>query len=310
MGLLKQRAQVVCEQEGTEGTAETLEGADAFLAFDPHFEPVIEAHERNPVRTALSPHGSVFGKRSARMTFQVELVGTSAGAGNAIHYSDAIKACGVGETLVGGTSATYKPISTSIPSVTLAMYLDGKIYKMWGARGTARLLLEAGKPGLLDMEFVGADFSEDDGALLTSGVSYESAKPPTFQSASFTIDSYSAIISRLELDMGNTLALRPSANASSGNFSCQIADRRPTVSFDPENVLVATEDFLGNWRSGSEMALSSSFGATAGNTMGVTAPKVQYQTATMSDRDGISVFELVGLCCLNSGNDEWQIAIT
>jgi len=307
--MLIQRAQVAVEIEDTEGTAEDLVGADVFLAFNPAFEPIIEAHERDPVRSSLSPHGSVFGKRSARMTFDVELVGTAA-AGSAIHFADALKACGVGETLVGGTSATYKPASSSIPSVTLALYMDGKIYKMWGARGTAKLLLEAGKAGIISFEFLGADFSEADGALLSDGVSYNSVKPPTFQSASLTVDSYAAIVSRLEIDLGNALSLRQDANTSSGHKSAVITNRRPTIGFDPENVLVATEDFLGNWRSGTEMAFTTTIGSVAGNTIAVTAPKVQYQEAKLGDREGVSMVDLLGLCCLNSGDDEWQIAIT
>lgn len=309
MALLIQRSQIVCELEAVEGTAETLEGADAFLGFNPAFEPIIDAHERDPVRSVLSPHGSVFGKRSARMTFDVELVGMAA-AGSAIHYADALKACGVGETLVADTSATYKPASSSVSSATLAMYLDGKIYKMWGARGTARLSLEAGKPGIMSFEFIGADFSEADGALLSSGVSYNSVKPPTFQSASLTIDSYAALVSRVDLDLANALTLREDANASSGHKSAVITNRKPMLSFDPENVLVATEDFLGNWRSGSEMAFTATLGSATGNTIALTAPKVQYQTAGMGDREGVSVLDLAGLCCLSSGDDEWQIQIT
>jgi len=307
--MLKQLAQIACKIEAEEGTAETLEGADVFLAFDPHFEPVIEAHERDPVRSVLSPHPSAFGKRSGKITFKVELVGTEA-AGSAIHYSDALKACGVSETLVAETSATYKPASDSIPSVTMAMYMDGKIYKIWGAKGTAKLLLEAGKPGILEMEFTGADFSETDGALLSDGVSYNAIMPPTFQGATLTIDSYAAIVSKVEIDLGNAIALRPDANASSGHKSAVITNRKPTMSFDPENVLVATEDFLGNWRNGAEMAFSAVIGSVAGNIITITAPKDQYQSITMSDRDGISVVEASGLLCLSSGDDEWQIAIT
>jgi len=306
--MLTQRSQVACEIEGTEGTAETLEAADAFLVFNPQFTPSIEPHERNPARSSLSPHPSVFGMRSAKMSFDVELVGGAA-AGDAIHYSDAFKACGVAETLVGGTSATYLPASSSIPSVTIAMYIDGKIYKMWGARGTAKLALEAGKPGIISFEFTGADWSEVDGAML-SGVSYNTTLPPTFQNVSLTIDSYSALVSKLDIDLGNNVQLRPDANSESGNKSAVITDRKPMMSFDPENVLVATEDFLGNWRSGSEMALAATLGSVAGNTIALSAPKVQYQAINMTDRNGISALEISALLCLSSGDDEWQIQIT
>ncbi|MFH1984847.1 MAG: phage tail tube protein [Pseudomonadota bacterium] len=308
MTLLKQRCQIACEIEAEEGTVETLEGVDVFLAFNPRFKPNIEAHERDPVRSSLSPHPSVFGKRSATLGFDVELVGGTAGA--AIHYSDALKACGVGETLVTVTSATYKPASASVPSVTLGMYMDGKSYTVRGARGTAKLLLEAGKPGILSMDFTGADFTEADTALLTTGVSLSAVIPPAFQGATLTIDAYAATISKLEIDLGNTIALREDANSTSGHKSAAITNRRPKMSFDPENALVASEDYLGNWRSGALMALSTVMGTGAGNVITITAPKVQYQDVSMVDRDGISVFEISGLLCLNAGDDEWSIAIT
>ena len=308
MTILKQRCQVACEIEAEEGTVETLEGADVFLAFNPRFKPSIEAFPRDPVRSSLSPHPSVFGKRSATLGFDVELVGGTAGA--AIHFSDALKACGVGETLVAVTSATYKPASASVPSVTLGMYIDGKSYTIKGARGTAKLLLEAGKPGVLSMDFTGADFTEADAALLTTGVVLSSIIPPAFQGATFTIDAYAAVLSKLEIDFGNQVALRQSINAASGHISAAITNRRPKMSFDPENVLVATEDFLGNWRSGALMALSTVLGTGAGKIITIAAPQVQYQDVSMVDRDGISVFEISGLLCLSAGDDEWSIAIT
>ena len=316
MSILMQRCPVAAEAEAAEGTAETIVDADVFLAFNPRFEPIIEAHERNPVRGYLSPYPSVFGRRQARMMFDAELAG--AGAGESIGSSntgsnqglaDALKSCGVSEALVASTSATYKPVSSSIISTTLQMFLDGKIYKMWGARGTARILLEVGKGGIISFEFIGADWSEADGALPAAPV-YTTVQPPTFQGASLTIDSYAALVSRVEIDLGNSLAVRADANAASGNKSVVITDRKPKISFDPENVLVATEDFLGNWRNGTQMAFTTTLGAAAGNTIAVTAPKVQYQEGRMADRDGISIFELMGLLCINSGDDEWQIAIT
>jgi len=248
------------------------------------------------------------GARQASLSFDVELVGTAT-AGLTVEYADALKACGVGEALVGSTSATYTPASSSVPSVTLGWYLDGKRHLMWGCRGNARIELVAGKPGIIHFEFTGADFSETDTALL-SGVTYGATKPPVFMGATFTVDTYAAVLNNLSLDLGNTVALRPSIAASSGFVSAMITNREPVITIDPENVLVATKDYLGTWRLGTEIALSSAHGATAGNIFTITAPKLQYQGITMADREGIATLEATALCCVNSGDDEWQIAIT
>ena len=306
--MIIQRCQVACEVEAAEGTMEVIVVADMFMASNPKFDPTITPHERNPVAASLSPYPSVFGSRSAKMSFDVELVGTAA-AGSAIDYSDALRACGVSETLVAITSATYKPASASIPSVTLAMYLDGKIYRAWGARAdSAKLVLESGKAGILSLSFLCADFSEADGVLLAP--TYTAIRPPTFQTAALTIGAYAAIVNKLTLDFGLKTTLRKDANAASGHKSAVITNRQPKLSFDPENVLVATEDFLGKWRSGTTMAFTTAIGSVAGNTITITAPVVQYQKATMGEREGVSTLEMEGLCCINAGDDEWQIAIT
>ncbi len=306
--MLTKRAQVLCEIEAVEGTAETLEDADAFLAFDPKFDPDIQMHERNPVASSMSPFASLPGARLARLTFSAELVGPGT-AGDPIHISDVLKACGVSETLVAVTSATYKPASASVPSATLGWYMDGKQHTMWGARGTARLLLEAGKPGIFFFDFLGADFSVIDGALATSP-SYEANLAPTFQGASLTIDSFAALISMLEIDFGNVLTLRPDVNAASGHKSAVITGHKPVFKFDPEEALVSAEDFFGNWRSGSQMAFTTSIGTGAGKVITITAPKVQFQAISPGEREGQAALDIIALLARDSGDDEWQIAIT
>jgi len=306
--MLSKRCQIAAEIEASEGVAETLEAADAFLAFNPKFTPAIDMHKRSPARTSMSPYPSLPGARSAKISFDVELVGTSS-AGNPIHFSDVLRACGVDETLVAGTSATYSPASDAIPSATIAMYMDGKIYKLWGARGSAKLALDAGKPGIFSFEFTGADFSDVDGNFL-AGISLNSVLPPVFMNAGMTIDAYAATISKVGIDLGNAVALRKDANSVSGHKSAVVSGKDSTISFDPENVLVATEDFMGNWRDGSQMAFATTLGSAAGNTISITAPKVQYQGVTMGERDGVSTLDISGLLTADAGDDEWQIQIT
>ncbi|MDA3832603.1 MAG: hypothetical protein PF495_04325 [Spirochaetales bacterium] len=314
--MLTIKCQIAAEIEAIEGAAETLLAADVFLAFNPSFTPEIEIHARNPVRSVLSPYPSVPGARSAKMSFDVELVGTAA-AGDAVHFSDILQACGVDETLVAYAAgppevfptAIYTPASTAIPSVSLAMYLDGKIYKLWGARGTCRLILEDGKPGIFSFEFTGADFTDLDGALL-AGTTLSTIIPPIFTDASLTIDAYAAVLSKIEIDLANTVALRKDANSPSGHKSAVITGKAASMTLDPENVLVATEDFMGNWRSGAQMAFSAAIGVTAGNIITITAPKVQYQGVGMGDRDGQSTLDITALLAADAGDDEWSIAIT
>ncbi|HDM08698.1 MAG TPA: hypothetical protein ENF97_01065, partial [Candidatus Omnitrophica bacterium] len=263
MTILAARTQLAAKLEVTEGTAETLSASDALLIANPEFRPAFEIGERENVSASLSQFSSVPGKRSAVIEFDVELKGSGT-PGTPPALGKLLKACGFGETVVENTSVTYKPASANISSITMALYMDGVIKKIWGARGNVSLRLEGGLIGILHFVFTGADFSVEDGDLL-SGVDYEDTVPPAFLNANFTIDSYAALISRLEIDMGNEVALRSDVNRESGYKAAIITRRKPVLTFDPEMVTVATYDFYGKLREGSEGNLNVQIGTSAGN---------------------------------------------
>lgn len=307
--MIIKRAQLAAKAEGTEGTAEVLAGADAFLAMNINDNPDIETHVRNNVSASLSPFSKVPGARKGAIEFDVELKGSGT-AGTAPAIGKLLKACGFGETVVAVTSVTYLPASTGVGSMTLALYNDGIIYKIWGARGNVSLKLEKGKPGMLHFLFTGADFSVADGAMLSTGISYETTKPQPFLAAALTIDSYAALMGSLEFNMNNELALRDDVNTSSGHKSAVISGRLPTLSIDPEMVLVATYDFYGKWRSGIEGPLTTVVTGSAGNICTITAPKVQYIGVKKADKSGL---RSLGIDCQlnrNAGDDEISIAFT
>ncbi|MBN2060701.1 MAG: hypothetical protein JW882_09835 [Deltaproteobacteria bacterium] len=306
--MLIERAQIAAKLESEEGTAETLTNAEALLVFNPKFNPEIEQFRRNPVRSTLSQLASVSGKRRATLEFDVELKGSGT-KGTPPEYGDLLKACKMSETIVAVTSVTYAPASSGDSSITLALYEDGVCYKMWGARGDMSLKLKAGEPVMIHFVFTAADFSVTDVALLT-GCSYDATIPQPFMNASFQVSSYSAIVENLDLALKNKVALRPSANAASGHLSAVITNREPGGSLDPEMVLVATEDFFGDWRSGTTGALTATIGSVAGNIATITAPAVRYTGISPADREGIRTLGLDFDLAMSSGDDELSIALT
>ncbi len=327
--MLTQLSQVGCKLEGTEGTdvfgaGTAPAGADIFLAFNPKFTPSVDMNKRNPVRSTLSPFYSVPGNRSAKMSFDVEIVGGmaagspigSSNAGANIGLASAFIACGIQQTLVVATSATYVPysiVSAIAPlsncSVSLAMMIDGKMYKLWGARGNAKITLENGKPGMINFEFTGADWSEEDESLVAAAIVYNTNVPPIFQDITLTVGAYAAVISKISIDLGNKVALRKDASASSGNLSAIITGREPTISFDPENVLVATKDFMGIWKAGTVAALSASWGSTP-SAIALACDHVQYQSVSLAEREGLATFDINALLTGVSGDDELSLVIT
>lgn len=312
MAMLKvARTQLAAKIETTEGTMETLAGADALLASNLTYRIDTAMTARPNVTGALSTFPRVPGVRSATLEFDAELKGSGT-AGTAPAIGRLLRACGFGETVVALTSVTYAPASTAVPSITLGAFFDGgTIFRSWGARGNVRFILAAGAAPMARFTFRGADFSHVDGVLLTTGVAYESTIPAPFLSAALTVQTYAALVASCEIDMGNALAARMDVNAGSGQRSFVIADRTPTMSIDPELVTVATADFFGLLRAGTMGALNiGPLGATAGNRVTITAPRVQYIGITPGDREGLRTLGMDCALNRNAGDDEISIAFT
>jgi len=317
--MFKSKTQLAAKIEIEEGADEILAGADALLVANPSFKPNTPPNERDNTSSTMSQVAAVMGLRSATIEFDIELKGSGT-PGTPPEYGKLLQMCGFSEDIEASpASVTYLPTSTyggspvSLPSGTLALYMDGVVKKIWGARGDVSLKLQTGKFGVLHFVFTGADFSVGDAELLSAGVSYQMTKPPVFMNANFMIDDsppYPAILSVLDLKMGNVVTLRDSANAESGYLSAIITGRKPSMSFDPEMVIVQTYDFYGKLRSNHEGSLSTVLGATSGNIITITAPKVQYVGINPADRGGINTLGID--CRLNkdSGDDELSIALT
>lgn len=311
MPILSNRAVVAAKIEAVEGTAESLAGTDAnFVVMEPKFEADISLFERQNLDVSLSAFASITGTRQASLSFKVELRGSGT-AGTAPALGKLLKACGMGETIVAGTSVTYAPISTSIPSVTIALYRDGVKKQIRGARGSVKYSGKDGEPGMLEFTFQGVYDGVSDVSLLT-GSGIETTLPPALLSAVFSVQGFAAKIASLSWDLNNTLVMRQDINSASGFLSCLLTKRAPKGTIDPEMELVATHDFYGRWIANTTGSLTYKHAGAAGNIITVTAPACQYVKVSEGSRDGL---ETVGLDfalvrSASTGNDELSVAFT
>lgn len=306
--LIWKRLQIAAKEESVEGTMEALTNSEAILASNIVYEPEVDMIERPVASSSLSQFPKVAGGNHARLTFDVELKG-SGSAGTPPEYGVLHKACGMDETIVGGTSVTYNLASDSIITASLGWYIDGKFYGVAGCRGNRVLTLKTPGIGVFSYDFLGTDISNADVALLT-GVNYIETVPAPFINAQFTLDSVAAVIEQLTIDFANVMALRPSANPAHGYVSTIIGDRVPKITLNPEDVLVATKDWWTKWKAGSGAALSTQIGATAGNICTITAPNVQIVGMKPGERNGIAIQNMECEAKRSSGDDEYSEAYT
>ncbi|MDD5108296.1 MAG: hypothetical protein PHC29_02120 [Candidatus Omnitrophica bacterium] len=227
-----------------------------------------------------------------------------------------------GETITGETSTAtamtssapsavgneFKLISENIPSLTQGSYEDGVRKLLKGSRGKVKLGFKSGEPVFLDFEFQGVEAGVADVSFL-AGVTYETTKPPAFLNALFSMDAYSAKIGEMDIDVGNTLAVRDDVNDPRGILSFAITGREVSGSFNPEMVSCAAHDFHSKWFQGTEMVVDFIVGSVAGNKFRFYIPRAQYTKVEDEDRDGLqlakSSFNLNG--SLSSGDDELTI---
>mgnify|MGYP000863722754 CR=1 FL=1 len=308
---LKRRSLILAKIESTYGTDPTPTGsANAILAMDPNIKETFEAVER-PQLASMSIKPSLGAKRFAEITFKTELIGSGT-AGTAPRLGALLKACAFAETVSVGSSVTYNPVSSPTSSITVYLYLDGMLHKLTGAVGTVKLSLEAGKTGVLDFSFKGIYNAPTDTTLATPTFETTVDSVPIVKSSSLTYNANSSLyVNKADMDIANTIALRPSVNATNAVAGFQVTSRKPNISIDPEVESIATID----WRTdllSTPRAFSMVVGATAGNIITFSIPKMNVVDIQYGDRDGILTNTIKAEMTANTatGDDELSIKFT
>ena len=281
--------------------------ANAILAIDPDIKEILNPIDRGINISTLSNQKSIAGIKYAEVTFKVELRGSGT-AGTAPRLGALLKACAMAETVVSSTSVTYAPASSSHSSVTLWLYVDGRLHKVNGARGTFKMTCPAGQIAMLEFTFQGKWVATSNAAIVSG--TYDGA-PETCKSASFSYNSKTTLVaSQVELDMANKVTQRPSLNDATGMAGVEITARKPVLTVDIEDTVETSYGFRGDQLT-TERAVSWIVGSTAGKKCTITVPKFNITNIEYADNDGILMSKLNGECDINStGDDEVSVAFT
>ena len=307
--MLTNREVILAKIESVYNTDPTPATTDAILVENPSWSLAgLRMVDRNNVKASTATDQKIYGGTLRGISFDVEIKGSGT-AGTAPEIGTLLRACGLDETIVASTSVTYAPISTGFESITIYYYQDGILNKITGCRGNASFNLECGNKGMVSFTFTGHDGGTTDVSMVTP--SYDSTVPPVFINAPFSIGAYSAVIAGLTFDMANTVATPPDVSATDGYSQIYLTKRDVNGTFSPEMTLVATNDWIGQLKAGTTMALDTgAIGATAGNIYQVTMPAVYYREMSPGDRDGVRTLENTFGAAESSGDDEFSIAFT
>lgn len=308
--MLSSRYVALAKVESTYNTDPTPTASDdAILVENLQIGRPVEIVERNEDigNNSLSPFRPIVGRYYGQVSFDVELKGSGA-AGTAPDLGVLLLACGFDETVVASTSVTYAPVSTSMDSITLYLYRDGVRHRFTGCRGNVAFRFPAGGKPIAAFTFSGHYVTPDDQSVPTPTL--DSTVPAAVRNTSFSVGSYSAVISSLDVDMGNSVNANDDINGADGYGVMTITGRSAQGSIDPEATLVATRDWFGVWVGGTAEALTITIGSTAGNILTVTAPALVHREISDGDRNGILTYDIPFTLARSSGDDEISLAFT
>lgn len=211
-----------------------------------------------------------------------------------------------------GANVIYTPNSAfgtaSNSSVTIYFNIDGTRHVLLGARGNFKLDVSVKQIPKMSWEFTGLLGTISDVALPSAD--FTGWQTPVTVSTANTTDinllGYTgAVFEKLMVDIGNSIVYRQLVGAE----SVLITDRNIAADFTIEAVSVATKDWWTSAKNSATGAFCIKHGQTAGNIVGLTAPKVQIATPNYSDSDGVAMFsgKLNMTPSAAAGNDELRI---
>lgn len=318
MSMLVKREVILAKIESTYNTDPTpTEAADAILVEEPSWSHEgARMIERPAIRASLAPLQQIYGGTLKTVSFSCELKGPGSAysASVAPEVDPLLRGCALAATLdaTGGTETiTYAPTSdnSNHESLTIYYYQDGTLHKLTGCRGNVSFSMEAGGRVMAQFTFTGHSVGPTDVTLVDP--TYDSTTPPVFIGASVSVHSFSATIGSLSFDLSNQMVTPPDANASDGFGDIQIVGRDVNGSIDPEHQLVADEDFLGSWRSGTAGALQTgTIGGTQYNQVAISFPAAYYREVAPGDRDGIRTLDIGFGAVEDSGDDDVSIVFS
>ena len=213
-----------------------------------------------------------------------------------------------------GANALYIPNSNfgTVGSTSCSFYfnLDGVRHVLLGARGTFTLDMSAKQIPKFKWTFTGLLGTVSDQALPSAD--FTGWQTPATISTANTTDinllGYTAsVMQTLSIDIANQVIYRQLV----GSESVLITDRKPAGNISIEATTVAAKDWWTMAKNASTGPLSIKHGQTAGNIVGVTAPKVQLMQPKYSDSDGVAMLDASLAFIPNgvAGNDEIRICV-
>lgn len=299
MALLRRRSVFAAKVETTIGTAESLTAAEGvFNCMNLAIQPNITMEEREG-QGGFNYNSSVAGARSGTATFSTEA------------YYDGSTVPPWATVLLPGcgfinTAGTFNPLSKgpgeTVKTLTIGGYVDGLYRVLAGCMGTFTIDCPTGRMVKFNWTFEGKWVNPTDVAIIDP--TFPTTIPMRMAAGSVSWNSVNLCTENVTIDAGNEVIMRECAGEASGYKSALVVNRKPTVTANPEMVLVATQDRHAQWLTTAPQALAITTGASDENHLLITLPKAQIQNIQQGERSGLLTDEITWMATANDDPDE------
>jgi len=305
---------IAAKIEGSKGTPETLAAdAAAILAYEPDITPDIQISERAPAGICSGTLPGQPGLYKANIRLRCELKGSGTIDALPLWASTLLIACSMAPTVTDDTDVTCNLV-TSIDdqeTVTVAVWKDGRKHIAAGCMFNAKITGRPGDPVMIEFDGVGIHITPIDEAAPT-GITHESTKPLRLAGVTFTLGGVSKTkLNNFEFDFGNDIQLRTDISATSALAHAYFADRRPTLSCDPEAVSISDDDVWGDFLAGAAKAVAFAIGSVEGNRIAIAAPAFSHENPSSENAQGLLRDRIPGrLNTANGADDQFTVTFT
>ena len=257
-----------------------------------------------------STRPTLLANKRVAVSFGAELSGSGA-AGTASALSPLLKSCGLSETIVGSTSVTYAPVSSSFSSCTILCFYGATRHLLTGCRGTATITMAAGSFAQINFEFTGIYNSPDSTAMSgTFTVANQSAGIEVNDTNVTTATFHGETSQRIEsfdLALNNEVVYKETASSK----EVLITNRAPGGTAVLEEPVRATTDYFSKAETAATGNSSIVLGSSAGNIVTVNVPQTDITGVSRGDTNGVNSLNLPYLALpTTAGNNELSIVMT
>ena len=246
----------------------------------------------------------------AKISFKSEVKGSGA-AGTAPAIGPLLRACAMAEVVSAGVSVTYSKVTSNHASATIWLNIDGTLFALTGARGTAVYRVNASGIAYMEFEFWGLFVQPAAAAMPTPTYGVQLTQMPQAASSAntptFTVGGVTLVLRSFALDFGNVVVPRMLIRSE----SILITDMSEKIDMTVEAEPLATLNPFALAAAGTAQVLSLVHGVGAGRITTLAVPQGVLQRPTgLEVQDNIVEWPLSMIPRAASAGSQFTLAFT